>query len=331
MLVPARNNWRIIVSLQWKLDPKEKITIDINKREKAEFRLKKIMVTPGRKISLKKDFDPAFTAGYDNRAGAADTVSANIARLSVLQEKLYAQNEYAVLIILQAMDAAGKDGAIRHVMSGVNPQGCRVSSFKAPSAEDLNHDYLWRAAKALPERGMIGIFNRSYYEEMLVVRVHPEILANQRIPSAVADGNVWKQRFREVNHFEEHLFRNGILPVKIFLNVSKEEQRKRFLARIDDADKNWKFSMCDVKERAHWDEYQAAFEEVLNYTSTEIAPWFVIPADHKWFTRLAISEVVCRKLEWLKLKFPAVTAERRAELLQIRETLTNGKARKSPP
>ena len=315
----------MIVSLHWKVDPKEKIKIKIGKKEKIEFRFKDVMVTPGRRISLKKDFDPGFTGGYDNKEGATAAVCANVERMSVLQEKLYAQDEYALLIILQAMDAAGKDGAIRHVMSGVNPQGCHVSSFKAPSAEELSHDYLWRAAKALPERGMIGIFNRSYYEEMLVVRVHPEILAKQRIPSAVADGDVWKQRFREVNHFEEHLFRNGIIPVKLFLNVSKEEQRKRFLARIDDTDKNWKFSMSDCKERAHWDEYQAAFEEVLNHTSTEIAPWFVIPADHKWFARLAVSEVVCRTLERLNLKFPAVSAERHAELLQIRETLSNGK------
>ena len=317
------------MSLEWKLDPKEKVTIKVGDKEKIEFRLKEIMAEPGSKISLKKDFDPAFTGGYENKAGATGTVSANIERLCDLQERLYAQNEYALLIILQAMDAAGKDGAIRHVMSGVNPQGCHVSSFKAPSAEELSHDYLWRATKALPERGMIGIFNRSYYEEMLVVRVHPEILAKQRIPSAVADGDVWKQRFREVNHFEEHLFHNGIIPVKIFLNVSKEEQRKRFLARIDDPDKNWKFSMSDCQERAHWDEYQAAFEEVLNHTSTEVAPWFVIPADHKWFARLAVSEAVCRVLERLKLKYPTVTPERHAELLQIRETLANGKSHKS--
>ena len=317
------------MSLRWKLDPKEKVTIKINERDEITFPLKEIVVTPGRSISLKKDFDPGFAGGYDNKASATYTVTANVERLSSLQEKLYAQNEYALLIILQAMDAAGKDGAIRHVMSGVNPQGCRVSSFKAPSAEELSHDYLWRASKALPERGMIGIFIRYYYEEMLVVRVHPEILASQRIPSAVANGNVWKQRFHAVNHFEEHLFRNGIIPVKIFLNVSKEEQRKRFLARIDDTDKNWKFSMSDCKERAHWDEYQAAFEEMLNHTSTKVAPWFVIPADHKWFARLAVSEVLCRTLERLKLKFPEVTPERHAELLQIRQTLANGKSHKS--
>ena len=317
------------MSLLWKLDPQKKITIDVNGREKIRFRLKDVMATPGHRFRLKKDFDPGFTGGCDDKAGATEMVTANVERLSVLQEKLYAGNEFALLIILQAMDAAGKDGAIRHVMSGVNPQGCRVSSFKAPSAEELAHNYLWRASRALPERGMIGIFNRSYYEEMLVVRVHPEILANQRIPSAVADGNVWKQRFREVNHFEEHLFHNGIIPVKIFLNISKEEQRKRFLERIDDPDKNWKFSLSDCKERAHWDEYQAAFEKVLNHTSTEIAPWFVIPADHKWFARLAVSEAICTTLERLNLKYPEVTAERRAELQKIRETLANGKSRTS--
>jgi PPK2 family polyphosphate:nucleotide phosphotransferase len=317
------------VQLRWKLDPKRKITIPINERENVEFRLKDIMVTPGRKISLKKDFDPGFTGGHRDKAGALEKVSANIERLAGLQEKLYAQDTFALLIILQAMDAAGKDGAIRHVMSGVNPQGCHVTSFKAPSAEELNHDYLWRAVKALPERGMIGIFNRSYYEEMLVVRVHPELLAKQKLPAAVAGGNVWRQRFREVNNFEERLFHNGIIPVKIFLNVSKEEQRKRFLARIDEPDKNWKFSVADCKERERWDEYQNAFEDVLNRTSSEVAPWFVIPADHKWFARLAISEAVCTVLERLHLKFPAVGEERRAELLQIRESLRTRVSKKS--
>jgi PPK2 family polyphosphate:nucleotide phosphotransferase len=313
------------MELRWKLDPKRKIKIPIDKKQKVEFRLKDIMVTPGRKISLKKDFDPDFTGGYDDKEGGLERVSENVERLCELQEKLYAQDKYALLIILQAMDAAGKDGAIRHVMSGINPQGCHVTSFKAPSPEELDHDYLWRAAKELPKRGMIGIFNRSYYEEMLVVRVHPELLAKQKIPAAVTRNNIWKQRYREVNNFEEYLFHNGIITVKLFLNVSKEEQTKRFLARIDEADKNWKFSVGDWKERSYWDAYQDAFEDMLNHTSSKVAPWFVIPADHKWFARLAISEAVCDVLERLDLKFPRVSKEQRAELLQIKESLVNGK------
>jgi len=315
------------MKLRWKLDPKRKIAIPIDGSNKVRFRLEDILVTPGKKISLKRDFDPGFRGGYRGKEAALERVASNAGRLASLQEKLYAQGDYSLLIILQAMDAAGKDGTIRHVMSGVNPQGCHVTSFKAPSASELKHDYLWRASQALPESGMIGIFNRSYYEELLVVRVHPEILAKQKLPDAVRNGNIWKQRFREINNFEEHLFCNGVIPVKIFLNVSKEEQRKRFLARIDEPAKNWKFSIGDCKEREHWDKYQKAFEDVLNRTSTKFAPWFVIPADHKWFARLAVSEAICTVLERLDLKFPTVSKERREELLRIRESLANGEAR----
>ena len=304
-----------------KLDPDRKIRFKVGDEGKVEFRLKQILVPPGEKISLKKDYDPDFTGGFDNKSAALEHVSANVKRLSDLQEKLYAQDTYGVLIIFQAMDAAGKDGAIRHVMSGVNPQGCHVTSFKTPSAEELDHDYLWRAAKALPGRGMIGIFNRSYYEEVLVVRVHPEFLAKQRLPEGVADDGIWERRYEEINNFEEYLVRNGIVVLKFFLNVSKSEQKKRFLARIDEPEKNWKFSVADYQERAHWDDYQQAYEQLLNHTSTEHAPWFVIPADHKWFARLAVSEVICSQLERLGLAFPTVSDQRRQELLEIKTAL----------
>lgn len=304
-----------------RLDPDRKIRFKVGDEGKVEFRLRQILVPPGEKTSLKKDYDPDFTGGFDNKSAALEHVAANVKRLSDLQEKLYAQDTYGVLIIFQAMDAAGKDGAIRHVMSGVNPQGCHVTSFKTPSAEELDHDYLWRAAKALPGRGMIGIFNRSYYEELLVVRVHPEFLVRQRLPSGAADDNIWKRRFEEINHFEEYLVRNGIVILKFFLNVSKSEQKKRFLARIDEPEKNWKFSVADYQERAFWDDYQQAYEQLLNHTSTEQAPWFVIPADHKWFARLAVSEAICSQLERLGLAFPTVSDQRRQELLEIKTAL----------
>lgn len=304
-----------------RLNPDRKIRFQVADEGKVEFRLRQIMVPPGEKISLKKDYDPDFTGGFKDKAAALEHVAANVARLSDLQEKLYAQDTYALLIIFQAMDAAGKDGAIRHVMSGVNPQGCHVTNFKTPSAEELDHDYLWRGAKALPARGMIGIFNRSYYEEVLVVRVHPEFLAKQRLPADVADGDIWERRFQEINNFEQYLVRNGIVILKFFLNVSNKEQKKRFLARIDEPEKNWKFSVADYQERAFWDDYQNAFEQMLNHTSTELAPWFVIPADHKWFARLAVSEAICTTLEGLDLRFPEVSPQRRQELQEIRQAL----------
>ena len=305
--------------MKHRLDPDRKIKITVADKEKIEFKLKDILVPPKEKISLKKDYDPGFTGGFEDKAGALEHVAANAQRLSEYQDRLYAQDTYSLLIIFQAMDAAGKDGAIRHVMSGVNPQGCHVTSFKTPSTEELDHDYLWRAAKALPARGMIGIFNRSYYEETLVVRVHPEFLAKQRMPRV--DDDIWKRRFKEINNFERYLTDNGTVVLKFFLHLSKKEQKKRFLSRIDEPKKNWKFSPADYLERAHWDEYQHAFEDMLNHTSTEEAPWFVIPADNKWFARLAVSEAICTVLDNLDLKYPTVDKVRKEELLKIRAEL----------
>jgi len=302
-------------------DPERKIKISVGESGKVEFRLGDVMVVPDAKISLKKDYDPDFTGGFDDKEGALEHIAANVGRLSELQEKLYAQDTYGVLIIFQAIDAAGKDGAIRHVMSGVNPQGCHVTSFKSPSAEELDHDYLWRASKALPQRGMIGIFNRSYYEEVLAVKVHPEFLAKQKLPGKPGGKAFWERRYKEINRFEKYLTANGIVVIKFFLNLSKKEQKKRFLARIDEPDKNWKFSVSDYAARARWDEYQGAFEDMLNHTSTGHAPWFVIPSDNKWFARLAISEAICLVLEKLDLKFPEVSDAQKAELQRIRENL----------
>ncbi len=306
---------------KYNLDPDRKIKIKVGESGQVEFRFKEVMVPPGESITLKKDYDPEFTGGFKDKAEALAQVAANVETLAELQEKLYAQDTYGLLIIFQAMDAAGKDGAIKHVISGVNPQGCRVTSFKSPSAEELDHDYLWRAAKALPGRGMIGIFNRSYYEEVLVVRVHPEFLAAQKLPPDYVDDDIWKRRFKEINNFEKYLVRNGIVVLKFFLNLSRDEQRKRFLARIDRPEKNWKFSVADYKERAFWDDYQDAYNDMLSNTSTDWAPWFVIPADNKWFARLAISQTICAVLESLELQFPEVSDKRRKELAEIRKAL----------
>ncbi len=303
------------------LDFESKHRLQVGDGGVVKFRLGDLAVKPGTKVNLKKDFDPDFTGGYSDKTGALEHVAGNVDRLAALQEKLYAQDTHALLIVLQAMDAAGKDGAIRHVMSGVNPQGCQVTSFKAPSAEELDHDYLWRAARALPSRGMIGIFNRSYYEEVLVVRVHPELLDFQKLPEESRGPDLWKRRFKEINNFEEYLTANGIGVLKFFLNISYKEQRKRFLARIDEEDKNWKFSTADYRERGHWNDYQAAIEDMLEHTSTDWAPWFVVPSDAKWFGRLVISEVICTYLDRLNLKIPTVDDERRAELAKIREEL----------
>ena len=304
-----------------KLNPEKKMEFKVGYKGKVEFKLKQLMVPPGRKISLKKDYDPDFTGGYKDKPGAVEQLAFNVERLAQLQERLYAQDTYALLLIFQARDAAGKDGAIKHVMSGVNPQGCHVTSFKAPSTEELDHDYLWRAAKALPARGMIGIFNRSYYEEAIVVRVHKELLQKQRLPGKIGGDNFWKRRFKEMSNFENYLVNNGIVVLKFYLNVSKEEQRKRFLSRIDEPEKNWKFSFADCRERGFWDDYQEAYEEMLSHTSKPWAPWFVIPADNKWFARLAVSQTVCTALEALDLKFPKVDEQRRRDLLEIRKEL----------
>src|SRR5216684_2499833 len=280
----------------------------------------RLVVPPGKKVQL-KDYDPGYTGDYKDKEQSKAKLETDIGRLAKLQDTLYAQNTYALLIIFQAMDAAGKDGTIKHVMSGVNPQGTQVFSFKAPSAEELDHDYLWRYHKAVPERGRIGIFNRSYYEEVLVVRAHPELLRAAKLPPETIKKDIWKQRFEQINDFERYLVRNGVAVLKFFLNVSKEEQRRRFLARLDTPEKNWKFSLSDVKERAYWDDYQKAFEAVFNHTSTKWVPWYIIPADHKWFIRVAVADIIVQKLKSLDLKYPTVSKERMQELQIAREML----------
>jgi PPK2 family polyphosphate:nucleotide phosphotransferase len=238
-----------------------------------------------------------------------------------MQDRLYAQDQWGVLLIFQAMDAAGKDGTIKHVMSGINPQGCQVSSFKAPSAEDLDHDFLWRTSRKLPERGRIGIFNRSYYEEVLVVRVHPKILEGQKLPPRVVSKRIWKERFEDIAAFERYLFRQGFVILKFFLHVSKEEQKERFLERLDRPEKNWKFSKADIRERAHWDAYQRAYHDVIRATAAPHAPWFVVPADRKWFSRLVVAAAIHDALERLDLAYPTVSDEQKKELAACRAEL----------
>jgi PPK2 family polyphosphate:nucleotide phosphotransferase len=268
------------------------------------------------------DCDPADTAGLDLDKDAAKAMLADdIAQLSDLQERLYARDHWAVLIILQGMDAAGKDSVIKHVMTGLNPQGCEVHPFKPPSDEELDHDFLWRAAVRLPERGRIGIFNRSYYEEVLVVRVHPELLARQKLPAEVLGKNVWQHRFKDIRAFEKHLARNGVLVLKFFLHVSKEEQRRRFLARLDDPAKRWKFAMSDVIERALWDQYMAVYEDAIRATSRPHAPWYVVPADSKPFARLAVAAAMIEALDKLGLEFPKVEGRGLAEMQEARAAL----------
>ena len=279
------------------------------------------IVPPGSKISLKENYDPAYKTDFHEKTDATSKLQADIEQLANYQNILYAQNTYALLIIFQAMDAAGKDSTIKHVTSGVNPQGFQVFSFKSPSAEELDHDYLWRATKALPERGRIGIFNRSYYEEVLVVRVHPEMLNKQQLPHLPEGKKIWKQRFEEINNFEKHLVNNGVIILKFFLNVSKSEQKKRFLERIEYPEKNWKFSDSDVRERAFWDDYMNAYEEVFNSTSTKWAPWYIIPADRKWFTRLVVANIICTKLQELNLQYPTVSEEHSQQLLDAKRIL----------
>jgi PPK2 family polyphosphate:nucleotide phosphotransferase len=278
-------------------------------------------ITSGRKFRL-EDVRPGDTRGLKSKEQAREQLEDGIERLADLQEKLYAQDQWGVLLIFQAMDAAGKDGAIEHVMSGVNPQGCQVFSFKAPSAEELDHDFLWRTTRCLPERGRIGIFNRSYYEEMLVVRVHPEILEKQRLPKRVLTKRIWKERFDDVAAFERHLARNGYAIAKFFLHVSKKEQKARFLERLDEPEKNWKFSLADAQEREHWDDYMAAYEDMIRHTAAPHAPWYVVPADNKWFTRLVVAAAIEETLRSLKLKFPVVDAARKAELGKARKALS---------
>ena len=268
-----------------------------------------------------KDFDPAETLGIKSKEHAHKTLEQGIARLTELQEKLYAQDRWGILLILQGMDAAGKDSTIKHVMSGVNPQGCQVSSFKTPSAEDLQHDFLWRTSRQLPERGHIGIFNRSYYEEVLVVRVHPEMLANQSIPRQFVSEDIWRKRFESINAFERYLTQNGFVVLKVFLHLSKKEQKRRFLERLEAPEKNWKFSMNDVLERKHWSKYTEAYEGMIRNTSTKCAPWYIVPADHKWFARLVVAEAMIDAMGKLDVSFPEVGAEKRKELKAARAAL----------
>ena len=277
-------------------------------------------VDHGRKFRL-KDFDPADTSGVESKKDAEKELPRGIERLIELQDKLYAQDRWAILLIFQAMDAAGKDGAIKHVMSGVSPQGCEVHSFKQPSVEELNHDFMWRASKNVPERGSIGIFNRSYYEEVLIVRVHKEILQRERVPPSLITNNIWNERFADINAYEHYLSRNGVVIRKFFLNVSKEEQRRRFMSRLEEPKKNWKFSGADIAERERWDDYMTAYEEMIQHTATPHAPWYVVPADKKWYTRLVVAAAISSALEDLNLKYPVMTAAQRKELKAARIAL----------
>jgi PPK2 family polyphosphate:nucleotide phosphotransferase len=279
-------------------------------------------VDSGKRFRLKR-IDPGDTLhlGSADKPRAKEALATGVEALTKLQDMLYAQDRWSVLLIFQAMDAAGKDGAIKHVMSGVNPQGCEVYSFKAPSSEELDHDFLWRTTKNLPERGRIGIFNRSYYEETLVVRVHPELLAAQKLPSALVTKNVWKERFEDIRAFERYLGRNGVAICKFFLHVSKKEQKKRFLERLEDPDKNWKFSTSDAKEREHWDDYMSAYEDTIRSTATEEAPWYAVPADNKWFTRVVVCAAVIETIARLGLEYPRVAKAKRKELAEARRVL----------
>jgi PPK2 family polyphosphate:nucleotide phosphotransferase len=285
--------------------------------------IKPLRVKPGTTVHLGKDFDPRYKADLIKKQDGRELLQTGVELLAEYQARLAAQDVHAVLVCLQALDAGGKDGTIRHVMTGVNPQGVHVSSFKAPSPEELDHDYLWRYARRLPARGDIGIFNRSHYEEVLVVRVHPELLDRQKLPPQVRAEGIWRHRYREINDWERYLTDNGITVVKLFLNLSKEEQRQRFLDRIDRPEKNWKFSMNDVRERRFWDDYQEAFSEMLSATSTSWAPWYVIPADRKWFARICVSAVLAHTLIGLDPRYPVLGEESREQLLIARAELVD--------
>jgi PPK2 family polyphosphate:nucleotide phosphotransferase len=281
-------------------------------------------VEKGKKFRL-KNYDPADTAKLHSKERAVELLQKGVARMAELQDMLYAQNRWGLLLIFQAMDAAGKDGVIKHVMSGVNPQGCQVYSFKAPSPEELNHDYLWRTTKCLPERGRIGIFNRSYYEEVLVVRVHPELLGSERIPTTLIDGDIWPRRFQDICSWERYLARNGFVIRKFFLHVSRKEQKRRFLERLQEPEKNWKFSPADLHERERWDDYMDAYQDLITHTASPHAPWFIIPADNKWFTRLAVAAVVVDTLEGLDLSYPKVDPQKKRELQVAQKMLLRNK------
>ena len=290
--------------------------------EKVRQFIKPYRIDDGKNFRL-KDYDPSDTGKFDkdDKDGLKEALEEGIQMLRKFQEKLYADDKWGVLLIFQAMDAAGKDGAIKHVFSGINPQGCQVTSFKSPSAEELDHDYMWRCTKNLPERGRFGIFNRSYYEEVLVVRVHPEYLGAQRLPKIEKD--IWKKRFQDIRHFEKYLYNNGIIIRKFFLNVSKKEQKARFLDRLNNPDKNWKFSHADVKERQHWDDYMEAYEDMIRNTASEDAPWFVVPSDNKKFARAVVAAAIINALDSLKLEFPKLSDEKLADLDAAREALMN--------
>jgi PPK2 family polyphosphate:nucleotide phosphotransferase len=279
-----------------------------------------LRVRPGTKVRL-KSIDTDSTGSYESKETAKKHLGKGVEELRRMQEMLYAQDQQALLLVFQAMDGAGKDSTIEHVMSGVNPQGCQVFSFKSPSSEELDHDFLWRTARCLPERGRIGIFNRSYYEETLVVRVHPEYLEKQRLPRDLATDRIWDHRFEDIRNWEKYLTRNGTVIRKFYLHVSKDEQKRRFLARLEEPEKNWKFQAGDVKERALWDEYQRAYEDMLGATSTTYAPWHIIPADHKWFARLAVADIIIDTLRSMKLHYPKISKETRAGLDAAKQTL----------
>jgi PPK2 family polyphosphate:nucleotide phosphotransferase len=289
---------------------------------KIEKLAKTFRVESGKHFRL-KDFDPADTGHWRSKEHAEEALQERILQTADLQDKLYAQDNWALLLIFQAMDAAGKDGVIKHVMSGINPQGCQVFSFKAPSELELQHDFLWRTTRCLPERGHIGIFNRSYYEEVLVVRVHPDILKSQKTPPSLVGKKIWEERFEDIRCFEHHMARSGTVIRKFFLHVSKKEQKQRFLARLDEPEKNWKFSAADIRERACWDDYQKAYEDMIANTATEHAPWYVVPADNKWFTRLVVSTVLVDTLNSLNLAYPKVDNAKRKELEAAKKLLVN--------
>ncbi len=301
----------------------------LNKKERtqrAKKFSKKFRVDDGKDFKL-KDYDPDDDGGLgpEDKPVAKQALQLGVEALATMQDILYAQDRWSVLLIFQAMDAAGKDGAIKHVMSGVNPQGCQVSSFKAPTSEDLDHDYLWRCIKHLPERGRIGIFNRSYYEEVLVVRVHEQLLHNQKLPGELVTKDIWDERLKDIRNFENYLRRNGTLVCKFFLNVSANEQKKRFLERIDNPDKNWKFSASDTKERKYWKEYMNAYEELIKHTATKNAPWYVVPADNKAFARIVVASAIINTLDSIGLEYPKVGKEKIAELAKIKEELLTEK------
>jgi len=290
--------------------------------QRAEAFAKPYRVTGGKQFRL-KDVDPGDTAGLkaEDKSRAKEALANGVSLLAEFQDKLYAQDQWGLLLIFQAMDAAGKDGTIKHVLSGVNPQGCQVTSFKSPSSEELDHDYMWRCLKNLPERGRIGIFNRSYYEETLVVRVHPAYLAGQKVPKKLVTKDIWKERFEDINAFERYLTRNGIMVVKFFLHVSNKEQKRRFLERIERPEKNWKFSSADAKERGYWNQYMAAYEDMIQHTATKHAPWYVVPADNKWFSRVVVAAAVIDALDSMNLSYPKVGEAKLKELAEAKSIL----------